>query len=116
MKHQSSQQGFTLIELLMATMIFSLVVAGVSTLFVQALAIQRQTDGMQRVQTDVLFVIESITREVRVSKITSPNTASCVPAVAPVTLTMTHPVNGAVTYTYDPSAGTISRNGQVITS
>lgn len=114
-----AQSGFSLIELLVAATIFTFVVSGVTGLFLQALNLQRRATGIQKIQENALYVLESIAREVRVSVITSGNT-NCTPPdpVTTRTLTLQHPVNGAVTYTYDRTSdvGIISRNGQPITA
>lgn len=114
-----AQSGFSLIELLVAATIFTFVVSGVTGLFLQALDLQRRATGIQKIQENALYILESIAREVRVSVITSGDT-NCTPP-DPVTtrnLTLQHPINGAVTYAYDRTSGVgiISRNGQPITS
>ncbi len=113
------QSGFSLIELLVATAIFMFVVTGVSGLFIQAVDLQRRAAALQKIEENSQFVLESIAREVRVSTITSGDT-NCAPPdpVTTHTLALNHPVNGAVTYTYDRSSdvGIVSRNGQPITS
>lgn len=119
MKPSRAQRGFTLIELLVAATIFTFVVTGVTGLFLQALDLQRRATGVQKIQENALYVLESIAREVRVSLITSGDT-NCTPPdpVTTRTLTLEHPVNGTVTYSYDRTSGVgiISRNGQPITS
>lgn len=111
--------GFSLIELLVAASIFAFVVTGVSGLFLQALDMQRRASGIQKIQENALYVLESITREVRVSTVTSGDT-SCNPVDPQTTnkLVIQHPVNGTVTYEYSrPSTvGIITRNGEQITS
>ncbi len=115
-----SCEGFSLIELLVAATIFTVVVTGVSGLFVQALDMQRRASGIQKIQDNALYALESITREVRVSVINSPDTiGDCNPGnVLAHTLTMVHPVNGPVTYAYSKvgNVGAITRNGEQITS
>ncbi|MEK7638175.1 MAG: prepilin-type N-terminal cleavage/methylation domain-containing protein [Patescibacteria group bacterium] len=117
--HQNKQSGFSLIELLVAASIFAFVVTGVSGLFLQALDMQRRASGIQKIQENALYVLESITREVRVSTITGGDT-SCNPVDPQTTnkLVIQHPVNGTVSYEYSrPSAtGIITRNGEQITS
>lgn len=122
MNTHTRQSGFTLIELLVAAAIFSFVVMGVSGLFAQALDLQRRASGIQKLQENALFVLESISREVRVSIITSGDT-NCKPQnppdpIATATLVIKHPVNGTVTYAYmkQPTGGVITRNGEAITS
>lgn len=117
MRTPTSQHGFSLVELLVAATIFTFVVTGVSELFVQAIDLQRRASGVQKIEENAQFVIESIAREVRVSAVASGD-ASCAGSPGPSTrqLTILHPTNGAVTYTYDPAMGTILRNGQAITT
>jgi prepilin-type N-terminal cleavage/methylation domain-containing protein len=111
----SAQSGFSLVELLVATTIFAVVVAGVSQLFTSALDIQRRAIGVQKIEENAQYVIESISREVRVSTVESAN-APC--GAGSSTLDIMHPTNGAVTYAYVSTGGIggITRNGQLITS
>jgi len=119
--HHSKQSGFSLIELLIAATIFTFVVAGVSGLFLQALNIQRRASGIQKIQENALYVLESIAREVRVSVVISGDT-NCAPPdpLTTNTLVIQHPVNGTVTYEYNPLSVNdncvITRNGEPITS
>ena len=122
MNAHKPQSGFTLIELLVAAAIFTFVVTSVTGIFAQALELQRRASGIQKIQENALYVLESISREVRVSVIKSANT-TCVPNVAPdplatATLVIQHPVNGTITYAYIKTAtgGVITRNGEAITS
>ena len=116
---RTTLQGFSLIELLVAATVFTFIAAGVSGLFVSALNLQRRAASIQRVEENAQFVMESIAREVRVSSVTSGDT-DCAP-VDPIgtrTLSIMHPVNGAVTYEYSTVGGngTMSRNGEPITT
>jgi prepilin-type N-terminal cleavage/methylation domain-containing protein len=112
-------QGFSLIELLIAATVFTFVASGVTGLFVGALNIQRRATNIQRIEENALFVLESVAREIRVSRVTSGDTV-CVPLdpVGTRTLTIEHPVNGIVTYQYRTLAGTgsITRNGEAMTA
>ncbi|HTP56803.1 MAG TPA: prepilin-type N-terminal cleavage/methylation domain-containing protein [Candidatus Paceibacterota bacterium] len=114
-----AQRGFSLIELLVAAAVFTYVVASIGGLFVTAINIQRRATGVQKIEENAQFALESIAREVRVSTVTSGDT-DCNPVdpVATATLTIQHPVNGAVTYRYDRSSGVgiLYRNDQAITS
>lgn len=113
-----SSKGFSLIELLVAATIFSFVVAGVSGLFAQALDLQRRAVGIQKIQENSQYVMESIAREVRVSRVISADT-ECNPLdPATAQLTIEHPVNGIVTYRHDRASqtGAILRNDQPITT
>lgn len=111
--HHHKQFGFSLIELLVAATIFTFVVTAVSGLFLQALDIQRRASGIQKIQENALYVLESISREVRVSKVVDPDTGSCDPGnLATRTITLNHPINGTVTYAYSivSGVGRITRN------
>lgn len=103
MPHPSSQpisggeRGFTLVETLITIAVFSVVVIGIGTIFVQVSAIQRRGFGAQKVQENALFVLESIAREIRVSTIPAGQNSDCVTTFADA-LAIIHPVNGAVSY------------------
>jgi Tfp pilus assembly protein PilW len=119
MNEKTHQSGFSLIELLVAAAVFMFVVPAVSGLFIQALELQRRATGIQKIEENAQFAMESIAREVRVATITSGDT-SCSPP-DPITtreLVIDHPVNGTVTYRYDRGSGygILSRNGEAITS
>jgi len=93
----SSNSGFTLIELLISTFIFSVIVLVIVAIFINGLNLQRRALLVQELQENLNFVTESIAREIRVAKIECPGSCS-----GPVnSLTMTHPVNGALTYDLD---------------
>ena len=108
MTTRTLQHGFSLIELLIAATVFTFVVAGVSQLFSSAMDIQRRATGSQKIQENALFLVESISREVRVSAVTA-GASDCSSS-----LTIKHPVNGDVIYTYDRSSGVgvITREAQ----
>lgn len=103
----SNSPGFSLVELLVAATVFTFVIAGVSQLFAAAMDIQRRATGAQKIQENALFLVESISREVRVSAVTGGSGCS-------LSLTIKHPVNKDVIYTYDRSSGVgvITREAQ----
>ena len=118
MTTHSRESGFSLVELLVAATVFTFVVTGVSGLFVTALDIQRRATGVQKIEENAQFALESIAREVRVSTITSGDTDCANQGPGTSTLTIQHPTNGTVIYAYDRTSttGAILRNGQPITS
>lgn len=121
MNRLRNTKGFTIIEMLIAATVFSFMIVIVSGLYVRVLDLQRTAQGAARVQENALFVIETVSREVRVSRVTSGDT-DCnppYPGAFTDTITLEHPVEGIVDYTYDIDAqglGSISRNGELITS
>ena len=78
--------------------VFSILVMLIGGVFVSYLVLQRRAANLQQVQENASYVLEALTKEIRVSQITSPETANC--ASAPATsLNFTHPVNGVTSYT-----------------
>jgi prepilin-type N-terminal cleavage/methylation domain-containing protein len=114
--------GFTLVELLVATSIFAFIMTGVSSLFISALNLERQAAGIQKINENAQYVIELISREMRVSTIDTSKMGdtNCNPLDDTSTkLFINHPVNGSVGYSYQKDVngyGGIYRNGQRITT
>ena len=94
MVRPTKQSGFTLVEVLVSSVIFSIIAVAVSSIFVQTLNLQRRGAAAQKIQDNALFVLESMSRDIRVSAITDQESPSC----AATTLTITHPTKGAVIY------------------
>lgn len=90
-----SQEGFTIVEVIISTFVFSIIVLVVSGLFVQILALERRAFASQKIQENGLFIMELMSREIRVSQIQNQDSLNC----TATTLTIIHPVNGTVTYT-----------------
>src|SRR5438105_4644914 len=90
----SKQLGFTLIEVMISSLVFSIIMITVSSLFIQILNNQRRAFAMQKIQENSLFIMELMAREIRVSKIENQNSPDC----TLTSLSITHPVNGPVTY------------------
>ncbi len=111
MKHFSEQKGFTLIEVLVTAFIFSIIVVVVMGIFTDLLGNQRRALASQKIQEDGLFIMELMSREIRVSQIQNQNSLDCTAS----TLTMTHPVNGVVTYTLN-GAGVLQRTAGGVTT
>ena len=88
------ESGFTIIEVLVTSLIFSVIAITVSSIFVQTLSLQRRASAAQKIQDNAMFVLESISREIRVSVIDDQESTNC----SLDTLTVTHPDKGAVVY------------------
>ncbi|MEK7138765.1 MAG: prepilin-type N-terminal cleavage/methylation domain-containing protein [Patescibacteria group bacterium] len=89
-----NQKGFTLVETIVTTFVFSVMSIIVATNFVDILGLQRRSFDAQLIQEESLFAIESMAREIRVSQVQGSDSTNC----SLTTLTITHPVNGSITY------------------
>ncbi|MBX4189989.1 prepilin-type N-terminal cleavage/methylation domain-containing protein [Candidatus Parcubacteria bacterium] len=96
LKLPKHQKGFTIVEVLISSLIFSIITISVSSIFVQVLSGQRRAFAVQKIQENGLFVMELMSREIRVSKIVNQDSTNC----TATTLTLIHPVNGTVVYNF----------------
>jgi prepilin-type N-terminal cleavage/methylation domain-containing protein len=64
----SLSKGFTLIEILVAVAIFALIMASSSRLFVSSLQSQRQNLAAQEVLSQASYLIETMSRSIRMAK------------------------------------------------
>ncbi len=92
------QRGFTLIEALVAVMVFSVVTVVVGSSFSNMITLQRRGFSAQKLQENSMFVLELMAREIRVSTVNGPDYACLSGPDFGTTLTITHPVNGTVSY------------------
>jgi len=108
-----STAGFTLVEVLVAALVFAVIVASAGGLFVQGLRIQHKTLAIQELLENTQLALEMMTREIRVSAITSGD-APCfgVPDPSNEQITLNHPVYGVVSYQYEPISSTVG--GRII--
>lgn len=101
-----SNAGFTLTEILVVALIFSLIVVIFSSTFISSSGLQKRAFNIQQVEENASYVLESMTKEIRVSRVSGPDT-SC-PSSPASSLTIDHPVNGNIIYSL--SGGDIHRN------
>ena len=106
----NTEKGFTLVELMVASLVFSIIVLSISGLFVQTLAQERRAFEAQKIQENGLFILELMSREIRVSQIQNQESTDC----SATSLTIIHPVNGTVTYTLN--AGVLQRTAGGVTT
>lgn len=93
-KKSGPSEGFTIVEVLVTSVIFSIIAMGVSSVFVQTLGLQRRGAAAQKIQDNASFVLESMSRDIRVSATINQESPNC----TATTLTITHPVKGTVIY------------------
>jgi prepilin-type N-terminal cleavage/methylation domain-containing protein len=110
MKPFPKQEGFTIIEVLVTSFIFSIIALTVSGLFIQTLAVERRTFASQKIQENGLYVMELMSREIRVSQIQDQDSSNC----SLTSLTIIHPVNGTVTYSL--SGGILHREADGVST
>ncbi|MEK9158293.1 MAG: prepilin-type N-terminal cleavage/methylation domain-containing protein [Patescibacteria group bacterium] len=109
-KHSSSTAGFTIVEVLVTTFVFSVIATVTAGLFIQVLAVERRAFAAQKIQENGLFINELMSREIRVSQIQDQESPSC----SLTSLTIIHPVNGAVTYSL--ANGVLQRTADGVTT
>lgn len=95
-----STAGFTLLEMIVAISIFSIAVVVVADIFVSALNSQKAAYRVQQVEENVNYIIERMTKEIRVSELITvePNGSGNCPVNAATKITLKHPDNGVVSY------------------
>ena len=91
------RNGFTLIELIVGVFIFSVLIVLAGGSFVPSLELQRRALNIKRVEENGRFVLELMTRELRVANPINTANNSC-PGAGGTSLSFTHPVNGNIEY------------------
>ncbi len=71
MELEVKNKGFTLIELLIALAVFSLVIIAMSATAVSVIKSQRKGFALQESQETALYILESVSKEIRMSTINS---------------------------------------------
>ena len=91
---KKKEAGFTLVEVLVTSLIFSIIALSVNAIFVQIINLQRRGFAIQKIQDNSLLVLEELSRDIRVSRISDQESSSC----TATTITLTHPMKGTVIY------------------
>jgi len=104
MKNHTNENGFTVVEVLVTSLIFSMVAITVSAIFIQIINLERRGFTVQKIQDNALLVMEEMSRDIRVSRISNQDSANCSAA----TITLVHPLKGTVVY--QTNNGTIQRS------
>ena len=104
MKNHTNKNGFTLLEVLITSFIFSIIALTVSAIFIQIINLERRSFAVQKIQDNALLVLEEISRDIRVSKISNQESPNC----TATTITLTHPIKGTVIY--QTSGGIVQRS------
>lgn len=109
MKQNYKNKGFTLIETLVALGVFSIVIAIVTNLFAAGLKEQRKSLTLQYLQNDARYILELMSREIRMSRVEADSTKDLLHITA-------YKPSGTEDVTYSLNNGKIFRNSESITS
>lgn len=102
-------KGFTLIELIVALSIFGLIIPATMNIFLSGIEGQRKSYAIQIAQENIRYALESMSKEIRMSRIKDTSTINTLNITA-------YKSTGVEDVTYSLSSGKIMRNGQAITS
>lgn len=104
---KKSEAGFTVVEVLVTSLIFSIIAMAVSAIFVETLSLQRRASASQKIQDNAIFVIENMSRDIRVSVVANQESPNCTAN----TLTINHPVKGDMVFRVNNGAIEKSQGG-----
>jgi prepilin-type N-terminal cleavage/methylation domain-containing protein len=99
-------KGFTLVEIVTSAAIFSLIVVVFSSTFISSSRLQKRAFNIQQVGENVSYVLESMAKEIRVSRV-PPSDTNC-PAFPAASLSIVNQYGQNVVYSL--SDGAIRRN------
>ena len=94
------ESGFSIIETIVSIFVFSVVALVVSSILVRSMQVERRAFANQVIQENALAVFEILAKEIRVSDINNQNT-NCSTQAPLTSLTINHPIDGAVLYRLD---------------
>lgn len=101
------KSGFTLLETMASALILGIVVIVFTSVFVDSTNTQRRAFNIQQSEENVNFILELMTKEIRMGQIAGPYT-NCPSAPADF-LSFQHPINGSIQYFLDASTNVIMR-------
>jgi len=105
-------KGFTLIELLIAMAVFSLIVVAMSATAVSVIKSQRKGFALQNSQETARYILESVSKEIRMSVINSVDSGG-----NPVNiLNITNAKSETFDYQFDNTNKILYRGGQALNS
>lgn len=105
--------GFSLVEIMTAFLIFSIILTVFSSVFLSSSKLQKKAFNIQQAEENANYILESMAKEIRVSKISGPDT-NC-PSSPASALSIIHPVNGNIIYSLNGTTVQRTVNGTVTT-
>jgi len=103
-------KGFTLIEMLVAMAVFSLIVVAMSATAVSVIKSQRKGFALQNSQETARYILESVSKEIRMSMINSD------PGDGLSSLNITNAKSETFNYQFDNTSKILYRGGQALNS
>src|SRR3989344_3881021 len=97
------QAGFTIVEVLVTSLIFSIIAMTISAIFIQIINLERRAFAVQKIQDNALLVLEEMSRDIRVSRVSNQESSYC----TATTITLIHPLKGTVVY--QTNSGVVQR-------
>lgn len=94
MNNHTNKNGFTIVEVLVTSLIFSIIAMTVSAIFIQIINLERRAFSVQKIQDNALLVLEEMSRDIRVSRISNQESPNCTATA----VTLVHPLKGTVVY------------------
>ncbi|MDD2730769.1 MAG: prepilin-type N-terminal cleavage/methylation domain-containing protein [Candidatus Portnoybacteria bacterium] len=108
--NQKPLTGFTLIELLTAVAVFLIVVLVITGIFSAAAKSQRKAFALQNVQETARYLLESMTKEIRMSTVNTADSGGLPLA----TLNVTNPSSCTFNYFFDGVSKSLWRAGYAV--
>ena len=105
-------KGFTLVELLVAMAVFSLIVVSMGATAVSVIKSQRKSLALQNTQETARYILESVSKEIRMSKINSADSGGSATAI----LNITNAKSETFNYQFDNTSKILYRGGQALNS
>ena len=102
--------GFTLIELLVAMATFSVIVVAILEILLAGLSGAQRVFGKQNIQETGRFILESISKEIRMSEINTPDGGPY------ATLSIVNSKGQTIDYLFDSTSKRLIRGGQYLSS
>jgi len=102
--YSHNENGFTIIEVLVTSLIFSIIAITISAIFIQIINLERRGFAVQKIQDNALLVLDEMSRDIRVSRISNQEAPNCTATA----ITLSHPLKGTVVY--QTSGGIVQRS------
>lgn len=93
-KYRNIERGFTIVEVLVTSLIFSIIAMAISAIFIQIINLERRAFAVQKIQDNALLVLEELSRDMRVSRVSNQESPNC----TATSINLIHPIKGSLVY------------------